>query len=495
MHLHGPTRFPVHSPCLAAVLTLAFLGIASCGPSPRAGGGIGGTGSVASVSSGPVTKLGSVFVSGTEYDNANAIYCIDDEPCTRENNLKLGMVVGVQGRVQSSDPNAVTRIADIITFEGTLEGVVQSVAQDGSSLLVLGQFIALDPKTVIDASVPGRSVRNLTPGLDVVEVSGLVAGDGQIVATLIMKRTGKPQYEVQGLIKNHDARAQRFEIGQLIVEYSSADISEIAGSGTTDWNGFLVHVRGGDEWQPRSEVPYGARLTATRVKSFGLTVEDSAEAKIEGVITQLTQPGWFAINNYPIKVSAETQFEEGTASEFTVGVHVFIHGVLVQGVLEAQQVVFKENVEIESNVESIDMQSSTLTLAGLPGLPIAWDARTVTEDEDTPSRFDDIRIGDHMRVHARLIEGQRVVATELERTSPSTSIVFQAPLQLAVDPHILLAATSIDTAGISENEFVGLYGAIGRLAFFDKAVIGRPVRVKGTLAGSIVTWSSVGVTR
>jgi len=100
-----------------------------------------------------------------------------------------------------------------------------------------------------------------------------------------------------------------------------------------------------------------------------------------------------------------------------------------------------------------------------------------------------------MRVHARLIEGQRVVATELERTNPSTSIVFQAPLQLAVDPHILLAATSIDTAGISENEFVGLYGAIGRLAFFDKAVIGRPVRVKGTLAGSIVTWSSVGVTR
>src|SRR4030095_11674233 len=161
MYLHGPTRFTAHSSCITITLVLSLLIFTSCGPSPRAGGGIGGTGSVASVSSGPVTKLGSVFVSGTEYDNANAIYCIDDEPCTRENSLKPGMVVGVQGWVQSSDPNAVNRVADIITFEGTVEGVVQSVAQDGSSLLVLGQFITLDPKTVIDASIPGRSIRNL----------------------------------------------------------------------------------------------------------------------------------------------------------------------------------------------------------------------------------------------------------------------------------------------------------------------------------------------
>ena len=174
---------------------------------------------------------------------------------------------------------------------------------------------------------------------------------------------------------------------------------------------------------------------------------------------------------------------------------MFIHGALVQGVLEAHEVVFKENVGVESNVESIDIQSGTLTLAGLPGLPIARDARTVTEDEGTPSRFEDIRIGDHVRVHARLLDEQHVVATELERTIPSTSIVLQAPLQLAVDPQVLLASTSIDTSRIPDKEFVGPYGTIGRTAFFDKAVIGRPVWVKGILAGSIVTWSSVGINR
>jgi hypothetical protein len=497
MYLGCSKRFPAHSPGMAIPLTLCFLALTSCSPSPEAGGGIGGTGltgSVSSVSSGPLTKLGSVFVSGMKYDNSNAIYCIDDEPCSTENSLKPGMVVLVKGTAQSSNQGAVTRVADTITFKETVEGVVQSVAQDGSSLIVLGQFIALNPKTVIDTSIPGRSIRNLTPGLDAIEVSGLVASDGHILATLIMKRTGKPQYEVQGIIKNHNARDQQFEIGQLMVEYSSADISDIATGGTTDWNGRLVHVRG-DEWQPRSEVPYGARLTATRVTQLGLTVEDSAEAKIEGFITQLTRPGRFAINNHPIEVSADTKFEGGTANELTLGAHVFIHAALVHGVLEAQEVAFKENVGIESNVESVDIQSDTLKLAGLPGLSIARDALTVTEHEGIPSRFEDIRIGDHVRVHARLLDEQRVVATELERTIPSASIVLQAPLQLAVDPRVLLAGTSIDTSRIPDKEFVGPYGTIGRTAFFDKAVIGRPVWVKGTLAGSIVTWSSVGINR
>ena len=478
-------------------LSMACLACVSCGPSPQATGGIGGTGSgshVSSVSSGPVTKLSNVSVSGTEYNNSNALYCIDGEPCTTENSLKLGMVVEVQGTKQSSRQSAVTRVAATITFEETVEGVVQSVAQDGSSLIVLGQFIAVDPKTVIDASVRGRSIRNLTPGLDVIEVSGLVTSDGHILATLIMNRTGNPHYEVQGIIKNHDAQNNRFEIGQLMVEYASADISDLATGGTTDWNGRLVHVRG-DEWQPRSEVPYGARLTATRVKRLGLSMEDSAETRIEGFITQLTQVGRFTINNHRIELLPDTSFEGGTAGDSTPGAHVLIHGALVQGVLQAQEVVFKENVEMESNVESIDIQNGTLTLTGLTGLTIACDARTVMEDEGAPGRFEDLRIGDHLKVHASLFDGQRVLATELERTTPSTSIVVHAPVGLAADPLIVLADTSIDTSRIPDKDFVGLYGTIGRVAFFEKVAIGRPVWVKGILTGSIATWSSVGTNR
>ena len=487
-----PNPSPVKALALTMVLTLpAFT---SCSPSPNAGGGIGGTGtvSVSSVSSGTVSKLSNVNVSGLEYDTSNALYCIDDEPCSTENKLKLGMVVLIKGTAQSPSQGSMSRIADTITFEGAVEGVVQSVAPDESGLVLLGQFVAVNNNTVIDEGIPGRTLRNLRPGLDVIEVSGLVAGDGYILATFIMKRTGIPRYEVQGIIKNHDVEGKRFEIGQLMVEYSSADVSDLTADGTMNWNNRLVHVRG-DQAHPRSEVPHGTTLLATRMKPLGLTVEDSAEAKIEGFITPISELGVLAVNNHPIQVSPATAFEGGAANEFVLGKHVSIHGTLVEGVLDAHVVTFKENLQIESNVESIDLQSRNLTLVGFPGLSINTDPSTLIEDGNTVSRFENIRVGDHLKIHGKLLDGGQAVATVLERTAPSAAIVLQAPLQSAVDPRMRLANINIDTSEVPDSEFVGSFGPIGRRTFFEKALIGRPVWGKGMLSGSIVAWSSVGI--
>ena len=224
MHICGsngvmsmPSRLRFAVLCIATV----WLALPSC--SPQAGGGIGGTGAVSSVSSGPITKFGSIYISGTEYDNADTLYCVDDEPCSQENTLKVGMVVLVNGILTdpSANQQAGIRVANTIIYEETVEGVVQSVARDGSSLIVLGQLIAVNDGTVIDTSIQGQSLANLTPGVDVVEVSGLVAGDGHIVATLIMRQSGTPHFEIQGAIKNHDVTAKRFEIGQLVVDYTT----------------------------------------------------------------------------------------------------------------------------------------------------------------------------------------------------------------------------------------------------------------------------------
>ena len=98
---------------------------------------------MATVSSGPITKFDSVFVSGTEYDNTNSLYCIDHEPCNTVNRLKLGMVVLVNGTqtVEYGTNNTLIRVADTITYEETVEGVVQSASADGLSLVVLGQVV------------------------------------------------------------------------------------------------------------------------------------------------------------------------------------------------------------------------------------------------------------------------------------------------------------------------------------------------------------------
>jgi hypothetical protein len=66
--------------------------LASCGPSPQAGGGIGGTGNTASVASGPITGFGSVFVSEYEYDTTTTTMTIDGK-FGSQSDLKKGMVV------------------------------------------------------------------------------------------------------------------------------------------------------------------------------------------------------------------------------------------------------------------------------------------------------------------------------------------------------------------------------------------------------------------
>jgi hypothetical protein len=326
---------------LAFPVALACVGLPSCGPSPEAGGGIGGTGTVtvSSVSSGVVTKLSSVNLSGTAYDDSNALYCLDDEPCTSENRLKLGMVVLVRGRVQSPFQGVVTRVADTITFNASVEGDVQSVAPDGTNLVILGQFVEVNEHTVIDEEIQDKSTRNIQPG-DAIVVSGFVAADGHIVATLIMKSSGMPHYEVEGVIRNHDVEGKRLKIGQLDVDYTAADLSQMPAGDTMSWNDRLVHVRG-DEWQLRSKVPDVATLRATRIRSLSLRVADSAEAKLQGFITQLNPSGEILVNNHPIKVSSATKFEGGTEEELLLGKHVFIHGTLIQGVLEANEIIFK----------------------------------------------------------------------------------------------------------------------------------------------------------
>lgn len=477
---------------LMAALAASLIALASCNPGPQAGGGIGGTGSITSVASGPVTKLNSVFVSGTEYDNSNTVYCMDSEPCSEENNLKLGMVVLVKGTAQSGPEGIVTRAADTITFEETIEGVVQSVSSDGSTVIVLGQVITLNQKTVIDPSIPDQSILSLKPGLDIVEVSGFVAGDGHILATLIMKQTGTPHYEVQGLIKNHDAETQRFQIGQLVVDYSGADIANLVSDGTTNWDNRLVHVRG-DQWHLLSDVPHGALLTATRVKPLGLMVDDSPDAKIEGFITHFSAPGSFTLHNHPIEVLETTKFRGGTADDLAPGAHVFVHGALVKQVLEADEILFKENLHLEANVKSIDLRSRTVMLVGLDDLAVETDAQTVIEDTGVHTRFENIRVGDHLKVHARLLAGQRVVATELERTGQSSVMAFEAPLQSATDPQFTLAGITVDTRDIADDQFIGPYGVIGRMAFFQNAAVGRQVWVKGILSETRPIWNTVGM--
>ncbi|THJ22576.1 MAG: hypothetical protein CAF44_005080 [Nitrospira sp. CG24D] len=490
----------MRSRLLHSLLGLAalFLAIASCspaGPTPQAGGGIGGTGSVATVSSGPVTKFGSVFVSGTEYDNTNTLYCIDDTPCTETNTLKLGMVVLVNGMATEdyATNQLGIRVANTITYEETVEGEVQSVAADGLSLIVLGQVVHIDQNTNIDASIPGKSIANLVPGTDVVEVSGFIVGDGHILATFIELQTGTPHYEILGVIKNHEPAKLRFDVGTLMVEYTTTtDTSQMPplSQSAPTWNGIVVHVRG-DQWSSGGPGPSGAKLTATRTKPQTLGVTNIEDAEVEGFITHLDPSGTVFIDNIRITTTPSTVFEGGTALDLILDTRIEVHGRVVNGVLEAEHVSFKGAFELESNVASINPGARSLTLVGISGTTLYADNETAIDGEGNLRRFADIAVGDHLKIHGRPAGNTGILITELERSDPGSKVKLQGPIQSVLDPTLTIAGARINASGILNNRFIGTDGTIiGRSGFFQGLGIGRKVTITGTAAGDTVTWTS-----
>lgn len=473
-------------------LVTLFLLLASCGPSPQAGGGIGGTGNTTTVVSGPITNTSSttVAVSGYDYNTGPTVMTVDGIS-GNQRDLKKGMVVLLNATLthnyETSDPPQ--RTANTLVYEDTVEGIVQAVAPDGSSLVVLGQTVAITTTTIIDPAIPGKNVLNLVPGRDLVEASGFVTGDGLIVGTLIDLKTGTPDYEVKGFIKNHDATRKTFAIGSLTIDYRNAELKNLPDPSSNTWNGLLVDVRG-NQVSPGGPGPYGVRMTATKVKPEELGVEDSEATEIEGFVTQAISPGDFYLGNVHVQTSAGTTFEGGTSSDIVVGVHLEVHGSLVGGIVNATRVEFEGETELWANVATINSSDNTLTLAGLSALTIQFDAQTDLHGQGNPHGLNDLRSGDYLQIHGQLRGGSTILATEVERSAPTSTVQIEGLVMSATDPLLTLFGSSIDTSSIPESGFLVRHGAIGRSGFFAGLSTGTKVVLRGTYQANTVSWTS-----
>lgn len=468
-------------------LVALFLLLASCGPSPQAGGGIGGTGNTASIASGPITGFGSVFVSGYEYGTGTTSMTIDGTSGS-QSDLKKGMVVLVNATVThnygTNDPPQ--RTANTLFYEDTVEGIVQSVAPDGSSLVVLGQTVAITTTTIIDLGV--STLSNLKKD-DLVEVSGFVSGPGAVVATLIDRKIDSADYQVKGFITEHDEANKFFTIGSLRVDYAGADIGLMPIPAGDAWNGLLVDVRGGQVSSGGSG-QYSVRMTATKVKPEGLGTEDSALAEIRGFVTQVVSLSDFYLGNVHVQTSAGTTFEGGTRNDILVGAYLEVHGPLVGGIVNATKVEFEGETELQANVATINSSGNTVTLAGLAGLVIQFDSKTALHGQGNPRVLTDLRSGDHLQIQGQLRGGNTILAKEVERSDPKSNVQLQGLVTSAENPIVVLLGASIDTSLIPESGFRGRYGVIGRSAFFSGLSSGKKVVLRGTYQANTVTWSS-----
>lgn len=473
----------------------AMTSLIACSPQGEdyhAGGGIGGTGHPTTptetpvISSGAITGFGSVVVNGATYQTVNTPISIEGIPGFTLGDLKQGMIALVDGTITEQ-----SRVAKSIVVENTVEGLVQEVAPDGLSMVVMAQTVLVDSATIVDPSIPGLDIRNLIPGTDIVDVHGHVKGAGMIAATFIALPFAPQDYHVKGFIHHHDATVDAFEIGGLRIEYAGADVSSMPNPTGDTWNGLFAAVQG-DQFDPGpGPEANGGRLTSTLVHPEELGVQNSELAEVEGFVTQVMIPNDFLVGNLWVQTTAGTLFLGGTGSEILLGVKLEVEGVLVNQILIASSVIFRDRVKLESNVNTLNSGNHSLTLMGLPGITIQTNSLTAWAQTGNPfpMTFNDLMSGDHLKIRGRPSQGNIVVATEVERKSASTTVEVQGAVEFSADPLVTILGLAIDTSALTDNKFIGVDGsAIGRTAFFNTLLPGVLVEVEGDVHAGLVDW-------
>ena len=465
---------------LGAVGLVGLLG--GCGSGGGSSSPATGSASGSAASSGTITGFGSVFVNGKKFE-ANGVEVRRDDGTTERCDISLadpcglrrGMTVSVTGSFNGNE-----HIADSVQQKDAVEGLVQSVAADGLSLVVMGQLVLVDSATIFD--------NNVTPVAgDNVEVNGHIRPNGVIQATFIERKLIGVTPEVRGFISSHSAGAATFQIGNLTVNYAGAIISDMPSPSGSNWNDRFVEVKGTNFNSATTT------LTATKVEPENQGVQEADEFEVEGFVTQIDVDGSgdFLIGNTRVHTTANTEFRGGTIDEIVVGGKLSAEGRLANGILTAKHVKFHASVKLEGNVASIDPVAKTFTITGLPGVTVAVNSQTEFKANggNTITDLNDLSVGEHVRVRGRVGSSNFVIATRVEQKSGDVDVDLQGPVQTVANPNLTILGVTVDTSGIDNDNFEGINDLpLGRVDFFAAVKVGTLVKVQGRLINGVVTW-------
>ncbi len=444
------------------VAILALL-LHACAGGSETGTGLNNGSGGKDMSVGTITKFGSVWVNGVEFETTATQVKLEgaSAPTTA---LKLGMVVTVKGKINA---DGISGIADTILAEEVIKGPISAMGTN--SFTVLGQDIVVNEATRFEDNL----MLNALAAGDLIEVSGIVKSAGVITATRVERKTELTEYKLMGVVSSLMPGAHTFMIGGLTVNYANVELP----SGVPA-DGSLVEVKGTLD---------GGALVATGVKVQALEVADADKFEIEGYIDSVSGGGMFTVNHVNVQTSAATQFKAGLITDLVAGAFVEIEGSLQGGVVTATNVEFREPVKLEADVAT--NIGNTLTLGGLDSLAVTINSETEYEGEVTGPIG--ILPGVHVAVRGRYNAGtHQVIATRIEVQADSDpKVVLQGPVDVLANPSLTLMGLSVDTTGIVEFEADGVND---RDSFFAAVTVGDIVNLSGTLPLSgVVNWESI----
>ena len=369
---------------LCSILLTVSCNSSGGGGGKVAGGGIGGSGVI---SSGRITAFGSVEVNGTNFDTSNAEIIINGVEIGVgddfvPDNLELGMVVTVEGRIEDDE----RFVADRVIYNANVIGPVEDISDIDATtkeIVVLGQTVIVNVVTLFEGTDFNAIAED-----DVVAVSGYFDDTGIIRATFLEKTgdiTSVLEFEVTGFVEDLDPDLETFMINDLIIDYSL--ISDELPDGIPADDQF-VEVQG--------ELVAGEIIAETIELADELDGEDGDEVEIMGFVTKVISENdiiKFKIGNQEVHVDSDPEtviYVDGAPSDITPGQLLSAEGSLEDGILVAVEIEFWEpdQTEVEGIVDQvvfIDIDGELFpefTLEGREDQVVQTDADTVFEDID-----------------------------------------------------------------------------------------------------------------
>ena len=427
------------SKCIFGLFMSLPLWLAGCG-----GGGGGSdtlstsasSGSVG-ISSGTITGFGSVFVNGLKFNTDNASVFRGDDQLNDVRELKIGMIVRVEGSIDD-------RIASSVHFEEDVKGPVDGPAL-GDSFSVMGQTVITDASTVFD----NTSLAEIA-GCDILEVSGLRNANDDIVARFVECKNNPAnvnRYSVIGNVRALDTVGRTFRIDQLTVSYGAANVNDFATGNPVE--GQLVEVKDDN----KAYVPGTLNLTATEIEPqnrLGDTAAIGAKAEIESIVTRVVSNNEFELGDVLVRTNASTLYLFGTADNIVVGAHLeaegFING---DNELEAIKIKFEDNdarIQATVDVNGVDTENGTVALLGIPVTVTDETDMEDKRDEVSPFSLSDVQAGDYLEIRGFLGANGAFVATELRRDDNDSKVELRAPVSQK-DP----VAGTVTLLGVTVN--------------------------------------------
>lgn len=471
------------------LIALILITISGCGgsgsdgpattpPTTPPAGGIGRNG----IAIGPVSNFGSIIVNGVTYNTDAATFIVDDAAATQAD-LSVGDVVIVTGTI---DNNGTSGTATTVTFDDLVKGPVDSINIVGSSLVILGQPVLVSPDTSFDDSFNPASLNGVSIG-QIVEVSGQIDANDNIVATRIEPKPVGTQFEVHGTVAGLDSANMLFTLRGLTVDYSSASLDNFPSGQVAD----------GDFVEAKGVSLLAGELIATQVELESLLpgANDGDRVEIEGFITRFVSATDFDVAGLAVTTNASTIFVGGVAADLGLNTKVEVEGDIdVNGLLTATKVDIRRAkvVRATANIDSIDAANNSLVVLGIN---VAVDALTRLEDKSNadidPLTLAGLNVGDYVEVRGGEFPAGsgNVLATILEREDADTEAILQGFVESVSDPSYVVLGVTINTNGGTvfrdENDL-----AVSSAEFFNRLAPNSLVKAKG----SEVTDTSIAAT-